>query len=424
MMSKLFKNILWMLIDKAFLLVGGFIVTVMVARYLGPNSLGLISYGLALGAIVISISQWGANYTIFDTASRNVRRSVRFIQSSELLRGYIYILSYFTISFWVLFFSEYNTTEAIIILLVFASQIFLSLDIYQFHFNATLNSKINAKSSIYAKALSMGLRAAFVFLGVDVIWFILPFFVEGILMYLMRRHYFNLTNVSIHKKKSIKYKRKYFSVGIPLVATGICTTLYSKVYDVMLANMTSYVDVGLYGVGNVINTAWTFIPMAVGISCLSTPMKEIEENKKLTGYSFVTLVIIMVSLPIMLFIYFFHNEIINITFGIKYERVKEILFMLSIGSFLSTLGFFFNRMINSFPDGSGYLLKKVFISAVVMVLLSYFLVRQYSLNGAVYGYVISEFLNLTLLNYLFRNGIIFKIQIGILSSLKYCVNYR
>ena len=413
-----------MLIDKSFVLVGSFVVTIMVARYLGPSNLGLISYGIAIGTISLSIAQWGANYTIYDTAAKNIRRSLFFIVNTEKQRIGIFFFLYIIFIFGIILFEHYSAKDFSIVALVVLSQIFLSLDIAQYHFNATLNSRINAKSSMAAKLIAMSLRVGFVFFGLDVIWFVIPFFIEGGIIYFYRRNSLSSSISCRQKNSSHFYKKKYFNIGIPLVITGVCTTLYAKVYDIMLANFASYSDVGFYNTGIVVNAAWTFVPMAIGISFLSTVMKEKNESEQIKGFSFVLMLVIAVSIPMLLGAYIFPKEIVLYTFGEKYKYVSEILFILSVGSLCSTLGFFSNRIINSFSGGGAYLLKKAVISSFLMIVLSYFLVKNFGLIGAAYGYCLSEILNLTIFNYLFKNGIIFKIQKNLFFSFIYYKKFQ
>jgi O-antigen/teichoic acid export membrane protein len=413
-------NIFWLLIDKAFLLIGSFIVSVMVARYLGPENLGFISYGVALGTFAIAICQWGANYTIYDTATRNKVRSSRYIISTEKVRFYLYIVVFIIVSSWVYFSSEASVENYLLIVFVFFTQIFLGLEIYQYYYNGVLKSKINATSSIFSKLISMSMRVAFTIKGLNVFYFVIPFFVEGGMAYWLRKRKFNNERLN---HRSNKYRNHYFGIGIPLVMTGVFVVIYSKINEVMLANFVSYEALGVFSIAITLNSAWTFVPMSVGISMLAKPMKENNEEIKMLGYSFVTLVIIITALPMLTLIYFLSDLIIKFTFGIKYIEASSILFILSCGSLFMVLGFITNRMINSMQGGRYFLLKKVAVSSVIMIPLSYYLVNRYHLYGAAVGYVMSEFLNLTLLNYFFLKGKFFHIHLNVFKSLSYRYKY-
>lgn len=414
------SNILWMFVDKAFLLVGSFIVTVLVARYLGPENLGLISYGVALGALAIAISRWGADYTIYDTAAKNVNRSIRYVASTGAFRLTIYIIVYILLNAWLLLSGDHDNREYSIITLVLLSQIFLALDVYQYHYNAVLKSKINAKSSMIGKVIAMAMRAAFIYYEVDVVYFFIPFVVEGYIIYHIRRTCFD----KVKLVKSELFKKHYISIGIPLVSTGACITIYARMYEVILANVISYESVGLYSVAVALNFAWNFIPLSIGISLLSKPMNELDPTKKLKGYSFVTLVVVLSTVPMLLTTYFFPDLVIQYTYGEQYMESSILLFTVALAVLLSTLGFLSNRMINSAKGGGKYLLKKVVISSPILITLCYFLITHYGLLGAGLAFMLSELLNMTVFNYFFNKGMILKVHLSIFSSLGYYVNYK
>jgi O-antigen/teichoic acid export membrane protein len=412
-----------MFVDKAFLLVGSFVVTVLVARYLGPENLGLISYGVALGALAIAISGWGADYTIYDTAAKNPRRSVRYIASTGRFRLAIYMVVYVLITAWLLLSGDHQSNEFNIISLVLLSQLFLALDVYQYHYNAVLKSKINAKSSMLGKMIAMAMRAGFIYYEVDAVYFFIPFVVEGYIIYHIRRQCFDKVK-RVTSVKIDRFRKHYISIGIPLVSTGACIAIYARMYEVILANVISYESVGLYSVAVALNFAWNFIPFSIGISLLSKPMRDNNATSQIQGYSFVTLVVILSTIPMLLTTYFLPELIIQITYGEQYIESAILLFTVALAVLLSTLGFISNRMINASTGGGNYLLKKVMFSSPILILLCYLLISQYGLFGAGLAFMLSELLNLTLFNYFFNNGMILKVHLSLFSSLSYYSNYK
>jgi O-antigen/teichoic acid export membrane protein len=414
------RNILWMFIDKAFLLVGSFIVSVMVARYLGPEKLGFISYGLALGALAISIAQWGANYTIFDTAAKKEKRSSNYIISTEWLRLCIYVVVYLLLNIWLFFYGKYNKNDYILISSVLLSQVFLALDVYQFHYNAILKSRINATSSMVAKLISMSMRLYFAINQMHVFYFIIPFYIEGAIIYFLRRRALGVIEYSKYKK----YSMHYFNIGLPLVVTGVCVVIYTKINEVMIGNLVSYQALGIYSIAVTINYAWTFFPTSIGISLLSKPLQEKNKKMKEYGFSFVTMISLVCSIPMIICAYLFPEQIIRYTFGVAYGDAKDVLFIISLASLLGLLGFLTNRMINSELGGSKFLLKKVIASSALMIPISYIFVSKWGLQGAAYSFLIAELFNLTFFNYLFENKVILNTHKKIISSFRYFDHYK
>ena len=56
---KINKNIFWLLFDKFVRLTFGFFIGIWIARYLGPDSFGTLSFGIAFVAIFTFMSSLG-----------------------------------------------------------------------------------------------------------------------------------------------------------------------------------------------------------------------------------------------------------------------------------------------------------------------------------------------------------------------------
>ncbi|EMG1980736.1 TPA: oligosaccharide flippase family protein [Klebsiella pneumoniae] len=86
MNKKEFTNICWMIMEKGILVIGFFLVTAYVAKYLGPSMVGDISYIYAIYQILQVISKWGSENVIFRRTSKNQESGCRCLQSSGMIR--------------------------------------------------------------------------------------------------------------------------------------------------------------------------------------------------------------------------------------------------------------------------------------------------------------------------------------------------
>ncbi|MCK9783205.1 flippase, partial [Proteus columbae] len=89
-MNKLITNIAWMLFEKITTIIGGIIITIYVARYLGPNDMGIINYALALIAILIPIAQLGADKLFFNIIAKSSKSGINIIHATKFSRLTIY----------------------------------------------------------------------------------------------------------------------------------------------------------------------------------------------------------------------------------------------------------------------------------------------------------------------------------------------
>ncbi|HHJ1168554.1 TPA: polysaccharide biosynthesis protein, partial [Proteus mirabilis] len=121
----------------------------------------------------------------------------------------------------------------------------------------------------------------------------------------------------------------------------------------------------------------------------------------------------VISLFVLSFILLFGEFFINLLFGEKYIPAYSLLKILCISTMFANLGTLSARFIIR-SSGYSFLSKKMFIMVLLSIPISYYLIKSYGLIGAAYSVLIIEFLSLTLMNYFFKNKIIWKLHIATL----------
>ncbi|EKO3878692.1 oligosaccharide flippase family protein [Vibrio metschnikovii] len=406
------KNISWLIVEKLLIMVSGLVISMMVARYLGPEELGKITFSIVLTNIPIIICQWGSNQIIYNVSARNPRKAVCIINATENGRIALYISIWLVITAYLLV-KESEIYTAVLMSLVVLFHLFIGLDIYQYYYNATLTSKVNAKSSMIASLASMAFRGAAIGLKAETIAFIFPFLVNNVIIYFLRKK--ELISIGFLGKK---YREYFFIRGFPHMLVSLISFFSIKASALILAIYTSYADFAQYSIAFTLAYAWVFLPQSVGTSLLAKPLKQKghEQNK---GFSFVNLSIICISMPALIVFYVFPSLIVNVTFGPSYNMAHEILFPLALSAMISILNWVNNRIIASYKNGGRFLVKKTIISFLISIPLSYFLVYKYGLLGAAWSIVIMEAVSFSFLNYFFKRGEILYIHINIPSSISY-----
>uniref|UniRef100_UPI0014852E94 polysaccharide biosynthesis C-terminal domain-containing protein n=1 Tax=Escherichia coli TaxID=562 RepID=UPI0014852E94 len=87
----------------------------------------------------------------------------------------------------------------------------------------------------------------------------------------------------------------------------------------------------------------------------------------------------------------------------------DLMLILCINTLFSCMGPVASKFI-IFKSGFSFLSLKMMLTMLLSIPSAYFLTKEYGIYGAAISTIITEFLSLTLMNYLFRNGIIFKLH--------------
>ncbi|MUK92265.1 oligosaccharide flippase family protein [Aliivibrio fischeri] len=402
--NKFFINSLWLIIDKMYLLLGGFIVSIMVAKYLGPDSLGKFTYGIMLSLWCTTFSQWGASYYIFNMASKYRDKAIPYIKDSELHRTIIYFISWFLISLYLYFTLPLN--DFLFISSLVLSGVFSGLDIYQYYFNGTLKSKYNARISIVARTISMSLRIMIVLYNGDLWLFIIPVFIEGIIVFFYKRSKVLGGRGYYEESDKGSVSCLYFKESFTFLMSTVLVLLFTKVNELVLQSVTDFYQLGVYTAAMTLSVAWTFLPLSVGMSLLS----KVIENKKIESLTSINFFIISISIPVCIVFYFLSEFIVALTYGKEYRDINHIIVFTCLSSSLSVLNVINNRYIASINGGDVYLFKKLLFLAIISVIVTYAMVNAYGIKGAAYSLLVMEFFSYTLGNYLFSGANLFLMQ--------------
>lgn len=104
-------------------------------------------------------------------------------------------------------------------------------------------------------------------------------------------------------------------------------------------------------------------------------------------------------------------------YGSKYLDAAKILGLIVIATALSNMGTINYRYMMKL-GAYKYLSIKMLIISLLSIPVSYFLIIKYGLVGAAYCFVLIEFFSLTIGNYLFNKGEVFKMHLKLLQPYK------
>ncbi|EKA6054838.1 oligosaccharide flippase family protein [Vibrio parahaemolyticus] len=402
------NNTVWLMFDKFFVLFGGLIAYILVSKHLGPEELGKLTFAVAISSFGVTLSQWGANHTIYNISVLNKGKALKYIESTNLIRCVIYII-FWIVSSLFLFFSDNYENDALIISLVILVHVFLSLDIYQFYYNGTVDSKINATSNLISRTISTVLRLVFVLFSLKSIWFVIPYLVNNFLLYFFRRRKMPPIN-KVYIRKNYRYK--FFKDGKYFLLGGMLTILYTKINEIILADVAGFQFSGQFSVATTLGFAFTFVPVAIGTSYLSKALIIKNESDQVHAFSIVNTLMVVSYVPLIILAYFFGDKLVSLLLGDEYLDISKYIWLMTITGLFSSLSVINNRIIGNYTNGSKYLFYKILWCSLMSVPISYFFVTRYGMEGAVYSLFIIEFFNLSFSNYLFKSKVMFKIHFG------------
>ena len=89
--NKVFTNSIWMMSEKLISIFGLIFVTSFVAKYIGPENFGKLTFASSIFAIIQTIAMFGSENIIFQKTAKDQRLGEYIIDSTKIIRDLIYL---------------------------------------------------------------------------------------------------------------------------------------------------------------------------------------------------------------------------------------------------------------------------------------------------------------------------------------------
>lgn len=410
--NKIFLNSIWIILEKLIALFGLIFVTSFVAKYIGPESFGKLSFATTIFAVVQTLAIWGTDVICSKRIAQNHDSGLRLLKSISLLRAIVFFVT--SIPLLIYMWIETDYLSFIFALAVGVSAYISVQDIYILYNDVTLKAIYNVFANIIGLIVSLILRFIIAYFELDVIYLVFPIILIALIPFFIRRYIFNKNNktiLSFNKIKSrIKYSKYVLRSGSSLVLSALAITVYVNVSQFLLGVMISKKSLGIFTVGVTLGSAWSFVNNAF----LTSFTPKLYQSKNNVEASLVAAnisrIMTIFFISYLVAFYFIGEYLIQKLYGNEYIEAFNIALILVVSTFLSNLGQVYARYMFLY-NGFNYLMYKTFILVVFGVFIAYVLIDRYQMYGAAIAVLIVELFSLTLFNYLFKKFEILKAQL-------------
>ena len=320
-MKKYFYNFNWLLIEKIIQIFGGLFIGVWVARYLGPNDFGILSYALAFIAFFSWLSQLGLNQIL-------VREIIKFPEKTYEIIGTAFFLKLFggIIAVGLVFLSvnlvkPNNSIIKLVTILLSTGFIFQSLDIIELYYQANVLSKYTVIAKNIAFICSSLFKIFFILKEYSVEYFAIAHIIDLFLAGGLLLFVYTITGHSI---KYWKFNKEIAVALIkyswPLMISSFLITIHMKIDQIMIDSMLTIKDVGTYSVAVRLSESWYFIPTIIVATLLPYFVDLRKKNLDLYTKQIIQLLSLMFWLGIIIgmIVLCFGKDLILLVFGIQY----------------------------------------------------------------------------------------------------------
>ena len=376
-----------LVIERAFRIFVNLFVTAWVARYLGPSDFGSLNYTLSVVAIYLAFTKFGIDHLLTKGITENRTEAKKLISNAIILRGGGSLLM-IPIFWFIIQPLQKDETEVLLISILSIGSAFRAFEVLESYYYANqLTQRIAYSQALQSFTVNIA-KLTLIYYKCELLYiglvYILEYFLYSFFLYLFQKEsQFNL------RFFDLKLILKFFREGLPLLMTGLATTLYSRVDQIMIQQILESSQTGNYAAAVRIHEAWLFVPLYICNSLFPSIMKGHAEKQnqrkkliKLYGLLFTLTAIVA------LFFLKFSNMVIELVYADKYAQSTQILQILSFSSIFFAINLITNR--NDILHNQNYrILFRSIVGMLANILLNLYLIRAYGSNGAAIATIIS-----------------------------------
>lgn len=396
--NKIVKNIIWLFFDKILRMGLGVIVSIYLAKYLGPSEYGELSFGISFVYFFMVISMLGMEPIVIREITKNPNQTNQIISTSIVLRifsGFLLFIASALTAFYL-----YEQSKFFFIFIISFQLFFQAADVFSSFFLAKVQSKYVVISKNSGFIISSILKLVLIAFNASLLIFSYAILIEFFIAFIFLIYFYN--------KSSLKVKLTYFDKSLarklllnssPLILSSIFYVVYTKLDVVMIEFLSSSEQVGYYAVANKLSEVWFFLPTII-VSSFYSEIIELRNkyyNKFKEKVIELMTVLSFFSVVLIIFFLFSSKYIITYLYGEEYEFSVEI-FNIHIWSCLIVFSAVVSGVWYVANDLQKYTFYRTGVGAIVNIGLNFILIPIYGGVGAAYATIGSKFLASYLMN--------------------------
>lgn len=370
----------------------GLFVGVWIARYLGPEQFGLLSFATAITGIFTAIAALGLQGIVVRDIVNNPESTGVILGTSALLQLIGSAVTYLLILVVIAYLRPDDTLARTIVAIHGLIVLFKAGDIAKFWFESQVQSKyiVWVQNGVF---LSIALvKVGLILWQAPLIAFIWAMLIEVIVVTFLMLIVMNMRGPSLERLRvSAERAISLLKDSWPLILSSIAIMIYMKIDQIMLGQMIGDEAVGIYSAATRISEVWYFIPMIIVASVFPSILEAKKRSETLYHdrlqklYDLMVLISITVALPMT----FLATPIIRLLFGEMYIQGGVVLAIHIWASIFVFLGVASGKWFLA-ENRQKLVLQRTAFGAVMNIVLNILLIPEFGVVGAAIALVFSQ----------------------------------
>ena len=244
--QKYFRNTGWMLVSRVLCMGIAFITTIFIARKLGPENYGQLSYATSFVSIFSILATLGLDTILYRDLIKNPDKKKEFLGSAFAIKLIAGLITTVLVILSAFIFAEDDVSKTLIVILS-GTFLFGAFQIISYEFQAQVKSKYPSIISLLVTIILNTLKILIILSGKGVIYLAFVLLLEAILYAIFYWYFYvKIIGGKISEWKFAKNVAiNLLSDSCPLIFTSACSLVYARIDQIFIKHMIDASTVGI-----------------------------------------------------------------------------------------------------------------------------------------------------------------------------------
>ena len=325
---KILNNAAWLFSDKILRIGVGLVVSVWLARYLGPEDFGLFNFAIAFVSLFGALSTLGLPGIVVRDLVSDPKGRFETLGSAFALQIGGGLTAFSALVVLISIFRPHDRSACAVVTIIGLTLLLKGSESIKYWFESQVQSKYTvwAENSVFVAMA--GIKMGFILLGTSLLAFAWITVVESLIAAIVLFAMYEWAGGAIRAWQfSVVRAKTLLKHSWPLILSGLAVMVYMRIDQIMLGQMLNDKAVGIYSAAVRISEAWYFIPMAIAGSVFPALLDAKKTSEALYLEKFQTLydTLVVIALVVAIPVTFLASQIVVTLFGQEYREAGTIL---------------------------------------------------------------------------------------------------
>ncbi len=368
-----------------------FVVTIWLARYLGPEQFGLLNFAMAFVALFGAIATVGLNSVVVRDLVKFPEKTSSILSTSISLQILGGLITFSLIVLAIHFLKPEDALARAIAIILGLSMVVKFSETIKYWYESQVQSKFVVWAESAVLVLFAAIKILLILQQAPLISFAWAIFAETVVLAIALIILYSIqSKTSKIWQPQLCQAKTLLRESWPLILSGLSVMVYMRIDQVMLGQMLNNEAVGIYSAAVKISEMWYFVPIAIVASVYPAIISSKEKSESLYQQRMQNLYDLMVyiSVFVALIVTFSADWIVISLFGDAYSESGFVLAVhIWIGLFVS-LGVASSKWF-LLENLSKLIFYRTLYGALLNVLLNLVLIPSFGIKGCLIATLIS-----------------------------------